>query len=355
MRARSPPLWLPFFCLPGYPVGMAPFAQASYNAQVSRLRQLATSALKHFPVRAKAMHFINHGENTTFRVEAVNGRNYLLRVHRDGYHTREGIEEELAWLAHLGKVKALRVPVPVRSRKRKLLEHITTSAVPGGRHCALFKWVNGRFAPRKRVRPEQLFELGAMIGTIQKHSLGRKTKHRIYWDAEGLVGAEPKWGSVDRLPGLHREQQKKITQFRKSVLRKLKAFERRFPARQGIIHADLHFGNFLVCEGGLGAIDFDDCGFGFHAYDLAVPMAHLEIFCRENPKLSFEALVEGLQQGYASVRPWDKHDRAILPVLFSARKLAGLGWLNSRSDNPALKKHLKGAAKNLLKHIRKQG
>jgi Ser/Thr protein kinase RdoA (MazF antagonist) len=59
------------------------------------------------------------------------------------------------------------------------------------------------------------------------------------------------------------------------VSRELQRFERRFPERLGLIHADLHFGNFLDTGAGPAAIDFDDCGRGFLAYDLAVPLTRI--------------------------------------------------------------------------------
>jgi len=43
----------------------------------------------------------------------------------------------------------------------------------------------------------------------------------------------------------------------------------------GLIHGDLHHENFLFHRGEARAIDFDDCGWGFHLYDLAVTLSEL--------------------------------------------------------------------------------
>ena len=50
-----------------------PFAQASYLAQVRRLRVLADEALKLYVRRVQACRFLGHGENTTFQVTADGG------------------------------------------------------------------------------------------------------------------------------------------------------------------------------------------------------------------------------------------------------------------------------------------
>jgi len=45
--------------------------------------------------------------------------------------------------------------------------------------------------------------------------------------------------------------------------------------RFGLIHGDLHQENYFFHDGAVCAIDFDDCGWGWFAYDLAVPLSEL--------------------------------------------------------------------------------
>lgn len=44
-----------------------PFESSSYLVQVRRLRTLAREVIKFYPIQAKRLEFINHGENTTFK------------------------------------------------------------------------------------------------------------------------------------------------------------------------------------------------------------------------------------------------------------------------------------------------
>lgn len=330
---------------------MNPFSQSSYLAQVRRLRALANKALNQYPIRVKSIEFINHGENTTFQVQSHNGRKYLLRVHRTNYHTPRAIQEELKWLERIAKTTDLAVPIPVRSKNGKLIESVDYPGVDQKRNCDLFAWVDGRFV-RKSLSPRHLFQLGQVIGRLQKNSRALPVHHRRYWTAEGLVGKNPKFGIIDDLAGVSWRQQKVISHARRRTLKKLQWFEKKFPDRLGLIHADLHFGNIITNNGRLGLIDFDDCGFGFHAYDLTSPLLSVQFHLGPKGKKRFPQFKKALIEGYATHMPWDKHDEDVLAHLLLARSLTMLGWLNSRSDNPRLRAYLPKAVKRSLNYIK---
>lgn len=326
------------------------FGKVSYLAQVRRLRTLAKVALDRFPVRVKEIRFIRHGENATFCAVAKDGQKYLLRLHRADYHSPAAIREELSWLSVLAQVRDLRVPEPVRSRAGKLVEQVTLPHSDLARNCCLFKWIEGQFL-EKSIGTKQMFLVGETLARIQVHAPKSPVRHRRYWTADGLVGANAKFGSIDALPGLTPAQQKTITSARTQTLRNLQQFASRFPKRMGLIHADFHFGNIIACGSELAAIDFDDCGFGFFAYDLVIPLLSAEDRIGVARKRKLAELRNALFDGYTSLKEWDQNDEMIFPSLIAARKLAMLGWLNSRSDNPRLKKHFKSYLLDVLKFI----
>jgi Ser/Thr protein kinase RdoA (MazF antagonist) len=215
----------------------------------------------------------------------------------------------------------------------------------------MFEWIQGRFL-RKSLTPSHLNELGRIIGRIHKGLKDAKAVHRRYWDAEGLVGRTATFGSVDHLSGISASDQKIVSRGRRIVFRQLCRFQDSFPQKQGGIHADLHFGNVLASPRGFAVIDFDDCGFGFHAYDLAVPLNSIANMLGRQRKRELPEYREALIDGYSTEARWDANDEAILPHLISARKLAMLGWLHSRSDNPGLRKHFKGALSQTVQHLK---
>jgi Ser/Thr protein kinase RdoA (MazF antagonist) len=327
------------------------FGEASYLAQVRRLRALAQQALSLYTLRVEACRFLSHVENATFQITANGGKQFLLRIHRNGYHSRQAIVEELRWLRELSDDPMLIVPRPVPSKRGQLVERVETSLVGEARRCSLLEWIHGRFI-NKSLNRSHMENLGQLIGRLHKIGRLRAVVERRYWDAEGLVGGNPKLGSVEDLPGISSSDQRIISDGRRITFRKLKRFEARFPHKQGLIHADLHFGNLLLSQGRIAAIDFDDCGFGFHAYDLVVPLRSAEYMLGKRRRREYASLKDTLMEAYNREFGWDREDDEILPHMMTARRLALLGWLNSRSDNPGLRKDFKVVVRRVLKHLR---
>jgi Ser/Thr protein kinase RdoA (MazF antagonist) len=98
------------------------------------------------------------------------------------------------------------------------------------------------------------------------------------------------------------------------------------PGSFGLIHGDLHSENVLFHHGAVRAIDFDDCGWGFHLYDLAVTLWELE----QHPH--YDDLRDALLSAYSQHRllPDDHADH--LRALFMLRRMQMLMWaLESRA------------------------
>ena len=336
---------------------MKKFSELSYKGQVARLRELAEKVLTCYPIKVSKIKFINHGENTTFKVADSRKKNYLLRLCRYEYHTVEALNEELQWLKKLSR--QFQVPTPVASKKKKLLEWASTELLPEGRNVALFHWTDGFFlSPKKssknKMNIHHMVSLGRLIGELHSHETTRgKVIHRKYWTTEGLVGRKTKFGSIDHIAQATPAQQKLISRTRRRLWTSMKKFEKKYPDRQGLIHADLHFGNLVFNKKNIALIDFDDSGFGFFAYDLAVPIVAItqSKFLSKKEKVLFR---QAILDGYRQVQPWTADDEKFLDQCMLARKLLMLGWLNSRSDNPKLKKYVKIVLKEAVSWIRRK-
>lgn len=116
----------------------------------------------------------------------------------------------------------------------------------------------------------------------------------------------------------------------------LAALERIGEARDkyGLIHADLHFGNFLVQDNQVSVIDFDQLGWGHYGYDLAVLKVELRSElgdCAEQ----WDSLVAGYQQ----IAPLPFADDRELGVFEVAVHLAFLDWVYN-SPNPAVREQM---------------
>jgi Ser/Thr protein kinase RdoA (MazF antagonist) len=101
------------------------------------------------------------------------------------------------------------------------------------------------------------------------------------------------------------------------------------PARTfSLIHADLHPHNVLVDGGHAAVIDFDDAGFGWHQYDLAVAL----VAYQEHP--DFTMFRDACIAGYRSVRSISDADLALLHMFLLIREMAQMGWYHQRPEVP---------------------
>jgi Ser/Thr protein kinase RdoA (MazF antagonist) len=100
---------------------------------------------------------------------------------------------------------------------------------------------------------------------------------RIRWDWETFFGDTMVYGGLsaadvwDLLPGDLRRQFDRVASRMEHVMTQLGCAA----DSTGLIHADLHPGNALFWHDEVRVIDFDDCGFGYWLYDIAVALWEL--------------------------------------------------------------------------------
>lgn len=328
------------------------FAKATFLTQVRRLRKLAILALKEYSIKVDKIKFINHSENTTFKIITKDAKKYLLRIHRNNNHSKLSILEELEWLSEISKTSQLQVPIPVLTKQKSMLVTISTPEVASERHCCLFQWIEARFI-RKSMHTNHLYQLGQQMAQLHLSTRGKKVVHRNYWTADGMIGKNAKFGSIENLIGVSPGKQKIITEAKNNILLKIKRFEKKYPERLGLIHADLHFKNILLgSNNSLVTIDFDDCGTGFFLYDIAIPLMSVETILGTTNKKDMKYYKKAFIDGYTTFKKWDAEDEKMLPYFIITRKLVLLGWINMRTDNLKVNQLLNTFVKSTLKEIK---
>ena len=76
----------------------------------------------------------------------------------------------------------------------------------------------------------------------------------------------------------------------------------------------------------LEAIDFDDCAFGWYAYDIAVALYHQQDSSR------FDDLQRAFVRGYRTRRALGDDVVALIPMFLLVRGMAVIGWLDQRPE-----------------------
>ena len=323
----------------------------SYLSQVRQLRKIAVSAIKKYPIEVVQLKFINHGENTTYKVISKKG-NFLLRIHRKNYHSKKAILEELGWVKQLSENTDF-IQKPIPSINGLLLEEITIGDTSDSRFCSVLTWIDGNIRYRSLTQ-NTMFNAGRLVGNLHKSTFKQKVKHRNYWDAEGLLGVNAKFGSLHNLkPEIKKEEYKILEECRMMTLNKIENYNSKNPHKLSMIHADLHFGNIIWKKNEPIPIDFDDCGFGSQMYDLAITLNASNYLFKLSQKKSKQLFVESLFKGYSSTQNLSKEDIDILPYFKLTRNLTMLGWAYDRRDVPDIYEHFKKTIEDKIKHFEK--
>lgn len=307
----------------------------SKRAQVARIRRTALRAIADYPVDEPRLSFIAHGENTTFRVDSGDGR-FLMRVHRPNRHgpgvdSRVAVGSELAWLAALQADTDLSVPTPIRTRSGQW------TADADDLVCSLLGWQNGRMQA-ENPRPVHFRRLGGVLARLHDHASTWDPPAgfvRMRWDWETYFGNTMEYGGVsaadcwDLLPPPVRAQFDEIARRMRQIMADLGSK----PDAFGLIHADLHLENALFDGDAVRVIDFDDSGFGYWLYDLAVPL--WDNRSRDN----YPAFRAALLAGYAERR--DLPDLTHLDAFIATRDVAfGLWFAGMSQVNPSFAANL---------------
>ena len=260
---------------------------------------------------------LNRSENETWRVGDL-----ILRLHRHGYHTGPEIASELAWLTALQGLPGLNAVRPIPGAQGLVTE-------VDGRFVVAFAPIAGQ-----ELQPgDDLARWFAPLGeiTARLHLQARQWARpqgftRKRWDVQTILGPNPHWGHWRRAQGLEPEGEALLARATEALATKLDAYGTG-PETFGLIHADLRLANLMVDGDTLTAIDFDDCGFGWWAYDLASALSFIET----DPRLP--DLIALWCEGYARIAPLRPEDRAMIPSLIFLRRVLLTAWLATRADS----------------------
>ena len=314
------------------------------SGEKADLHAAAARAVSAWPIDVRDLRLVALSENAVFRVNARDGRTYALRLHRPGYNTRQELESELEWTRVL-RAAGIGVPAPLPARDDRYYSTVPIAAGPGAagpiaageepRLVGVVEWVEG-VSLADVIEQEQdeaavaryFAELGRIAARIHNQAAAWTPPTgfvRRSWDADGLVGEQPLWGQFWQVPQLRPAQRDLLVRTRLAIWRTLQDYGQD-AATYGLIHADLHSSNVLVDGERLTVIDFDDAGFGWHQYELAVALV------AQLGAPASDAMRAALIEGYRSVRPLSDAALALLPMFSLIRTLVLLGWVHGRPE-----------------------
>jgi len=279
---------------------------------------------------ATAIRLLSVSENATFLLSAP-GRELVLRIHRLGQASANEIRSELAWIEALREDARIETAAPVRGSDGEAVQILGSRAGEGTapRFAVAFERLPGH-EPALSEAPRWFERLGELTARLHRHARTWTLPPgfvRQRWDVEAMVGEYGRWGPWRTAVGLDSSGRAVLDEAVTVIRRRLERFGTG-AERFGLVHADLRLANLLIDGATMRLIDFDDCGFGWFAYDFAASVSFIE----------HEAVVPELKaawcSGYRQSGELSAEAEAEIPTFVMLRRILLTAWLTSHADAP---------------------
>lgn len=278
---------------------------------------------------------INLSENHTFRIDCPDGSRHILRVHRPGYHSSSAIYSELVWLDALRTDINLPTITAMPGTNGDLLQNVGDDEGEGVRLAVRFAFEMGD-EPTETENLHALFaDLGHLAARCHNHVAEwqlPKGFTRPNWDTATILPADGLWGNWRIAPHMTPEIMK-LLERASSLLTSELANYGKTVKNFGLIHADMRLANLLAHEGETRLIDFDDCGFGWFAYDFAAAVSFFE----DSPLVP--DLLHIWLQSYRQHRAFSDCDVSMVHAAILLRRFALLAWIGSHNETELAQSH----------------
>ncbi|MEL6163704.1 MAG: phosphotransferase [Cyanobacteria bacterium J06628_3] len=249
--------------------------------QINFYESIAKAALNQYGLVDEKIKFLGHSENVTFYIE-VPAEKFLLRIHQPVSPSNDEIwqqpniiKSELLWLAALSKDISVTVQEPIQNQQGEWVTQVLADNTQDIFYCSLLRWIDGNISETRRTS-QQAYQLGSIIAQLHQHSSQWELPHNfhrpIFDENHFHIMLEALYPAVSNGLISH-ENYQLLTTATQKIENMMKTLER--GQNWGLIHADLHEGNYLFHNKEIRPIDFSRCGFGYYLYDIAQSLDHL--------------------------------------------------------------------------------
>ena len=290
------------------------FFDQDVKIQTDSLTAFAREILKKYGINDAEVECINFEFNATFSVSTQSGQKFALRLNINSTRVLSNILAETQWVRDLARIPSINVPAPIAS----LDDQFVVSALhdDSGQmiYGVMYSWLEGEEIGDEPTL-DQLRTVGQAIALMHQNSsdfelrdgASLPTFNDFFWGTEDFL-----FSSKSRLSASDRSLIEKARDLIMQFTAELYA-----SSAVHIIHADFHGWNLMWHEGQLSIFDFDDCGYGVEAQDIAVALYYLD-----TPEQD-----AALLDGYKSIRPLPTYSDNAMKALLLQRRLLLLNYL----------------------------
>lgn len=237
-----------------------------------------------------------------------NGQPFIMRITHSSHRNKEEILSELDWMRHLYN-EGLSVPGVFPSVKGNLVEEIPAPDGTIFYGCLYAKAKGEAINVRSQQFNEELFRkwgetTGKMHYATKSYKPSAGIKKRSSWDEDELLHVEKYYPSEEIM----------LVENAKEVIAAISSLPKRSD-NYGVIHTDIHSGNFFYDGEQIHVFDFDDASYLWFASDIAIPLYYSIIYripaseAEERQRfggLFLQSFIEGYQKGNQLPEGWQE-------------------------------------------------
>jgi amicoumacin kinase len=273
---------------------------------------ILAEAAQLFGISLKEVKAVGGFENYIYGYQK-NGIDYILRIGHSDHRSLEMVEAELDFVNYLANNKS-NVSVPCLSINKRLVEVVDCE---DGSYFTITSYYKSQGSHMKRdmLTDQFLINYGKTIGRF--HHLTKDYKpglhKRFNWDDDLLIKEAQAYLPVDELF---------VVEKLESIIKEINLIPRNRD-NFGLIHTDIHMGNFFVSNNELTVFDFDDCAYQYFISDIAIALFYYIMSYKDEEERNNKAkhFMNYLMKGYQMDNSIDEASFKTIHLFLKLREL----------------------------------
>ena len=260
--------------------------------------------------------FITYGreKNKQMYTFDKNKKPYVLRIIKNPADSIGQTKAEMDWLSYLAQ-KGVSVPSPIKTERGEL----AFSAEENGEICFIsaFSRMDGLRWDKndpKLWNKSVFYNWGKTVGNMHRftrdYTPGDGMEKRHEFSIRSMISE-----NINAFPT--------VNKIAENLLKEIEALLKDKDS-YGLIHNDLHPGNFLIDGERIHLIDFDDCMYSWYAFDIGNAL-YLALWLGRSDEAGNDftnEIIEYFLKGYLSVNPMSDFWLSKIPLFMMACKIA---------------------------------
>ncbi len=294
---------------------MNTIVQEHYSEQVLK------DACALYNITYKAAKLIRANSNLIF-----DAGDKILRLSHSEIRTHKDIEAELAFLRFL-QIKNLAVVQIVPSQQNNLWELLGTPDNHFSVVC--FEKIDGTKVEKDAWTEQHSYNLGVLTAQLHQAEQSFEVPPNIIYKKWDEL---PEYDLYQHLP----KDERQLTELHHQLVEQFKAYSIH-SKNYGLIHYDIHSGNYLIDAQTqkLVLFDFEMVCYGWYAMDVAMVVYYAILHLNPNNPEAFEKdFLNLFWKGYETIYQLEDKDKAPIPAFVLYRDLMLYGYFNRTWADP---------------------